>query len=327
MLKLKYLFDNADLAEMLLENWKFDEVSIDLFKYYRISSNAIYPFETRGKTKLLRFSPKTEKSRENILAELEFISYLRTNQYGVLEAVVSKNGKELVEAQTPWGEYYVSVFKRVAGVQLNKTDLSDAIIFNYGKALGKLHQLSSEYKPIHNKRWSYSDVLNWIHTILIDFPNETAALMETKLLQDYFDSIPITESNFGLIHYDFEYDNVFYDEESQSCNVIDFDDAMYHWYVMDIEQALDSLQDFIAAEMHQQKKQCFLDGYRTEYELTNDMMSLLPACRRFANLYGYVRILRAVEEKWENEPEWLVSLREKLINAMKNESSCFGMEI
>ena len=327
MLKLKYLFDNADLAEMLLGNWEFDKESIDLFKYYRISSNAIYPFQARGKTQLLRFSPKTDKYRDNILAELEFISYLRSKQYGVLETVLSKNGEELVEAQTPWGEYFASVFKRVAGVQLNKSDLSDIIIFNYGKALGKLHQLSSEYEPNNNKRWSYRDVLNWIHNILIEFPNETSALMETKLLKEYFNSIPITKSNFGLIHYDFEYDNVFYDEKSQSFNVIDFDDAMYHWYVMDIEQALDSLQDCVPTEMFQLKKECFMDGYRAEYELSSDMMSLLPACRRFANLYGYVRILRSVEEKWENEPEWLVSLREKLISAMKNESSCFGMKI
>ncbi|WP_313799246.1 phosphotransferase [Cytobacillus sp.] len=327
MLKLKYLFDNSDLAEMLLGNWEYDKESIDLFKYYRISSNAIYPFQIRNKTQMLRFSPKSEKCQTNILAELEFISYLRSKQYGVLETALSKNGEELIEAQTPWGEYFASVFKRVAGIQLNKTDLSDFIIFNYGKALGKLHQLSSEYKPIKNKRWSFSDVLNWIHNTLIDLPHETSALMETKLLQDYFYSIPITKSNFGLVHYDFEYDNVFYDEASHSCNVIDFDDAMYHWYIMDIVRALDSMQDCIPAEMFQQKKQCFMDGYRTEYELSEDMLSIEPACRRFANLYGYVRVLRSIEEKWENEPDWLVSLREELIKGMKEESSWFGMEI
>lgn len=327
MLKLKYLFNNTDLAEMLLGYWEYDKESIELFKYYRISSNAIYPFQIRNKTHMLRFSPKSEKCKTNILAELEFISYLRSKQYGVLETALSKNGEELIEAQTPWGEYYSSVFKRVAGIQLNKTDLSDIILFNYGKALGKLHQLSSEYKPIKNKRWSFSDVLNWIHNTLIDLPHETSALMETKILQDYFHSIPITKSNYGLIHYDFEYDNVFYDEASHSCNVIDFDDAMYHWYVMDIVQALDSMQDCIPTEMFQQKKQCFMDGYRTEYELSEDMLSLIPACRRFANLYGYVRVLRSIEEKWENEPEWLVSLREELIKGMEEESSWFGLEI
>jgi Ser/Thr protein kinase RdoA (MazF antagonist) len=327
MLKLKYLFDNVDLAEMLLGNWEFDKESIDMFKYYRISSNAIYPFQALGNTQLLRFSPITEKNRENILAELEFIAFLRSKQYGVLETVAATNGKELVEAQTPWGGYFATVFKRVAGKQISMTDLSDSVIFSHGKALGKLHQLSNQYEPPKHKRWSYNDVLNWIHTILIDYPHEKLALMETKLLKDYFDSIPITKSNFGLIHYDFEYDNVFYDEVSNSCNVIDFDDAMYHWYVMDIHQALDSLQDCIPAEMFQQKKQCFMDGYRTEYEISDDVMLLIPACKRFANLYGYVRILRSIEEKWENEPEWLVSLREKLKMIMKNETQYFGMEI
>ena len=58
----------------------------------------------------------------------------------------------------------------------------------------------------------------------------------------------------------------------------------------------DCLQDCIPPEMIQQKKQCFLDGYRTEFEISEDMMLIIPACRRFANLYGYVRVLRSVEE-------------------------------
>jgi Ser/Thr protein kinase RdoA (MazF antagonist) len=327
MLKLKYLFNNVDLAEMLLKNWEFDKESLELFKYYRISSNAVYPFRAQGRTQLLRFSPKIEKCRENILAELEFISYLRYKEYGVLETVASKNAGELVEKQTPWGEYYASVFKRVSGIQIGDTDLSNTIIFNYGRALGKLHLLSSKYKPKEFKRWSYSDVLNWMRNVLIDFPLEKAALEETQLLKNYFESIPITESNFGLIHYDFELDNVFYDEEHNSCNVIDFDDSMYHWYVMDIEQALDSLKDSISAETFHLKKQCFMDGYGSEYNVSDDMMSLIPACRRFANLYGYVRILLSMKEEWDHEPQWVTSLRERLTESMENKSSCFGTEI
>lgn len=327
MLKLKYLFNNVDLAEMLLKNWEYDEESLELFKYYRISSNAVYPFRAKGRTQLLRFSPKIEKQRENILAELEFISFLRSKQYGVLETVPSMSGEELIEKQTPWGEYYTSVFKRVSGIQIGDTDLSNAIIYNYGKALGKLHQFSSEYKPKTFKRWSYRDVLNWMCNVLIDFPLETSALEETKILIHYFDSIPTTESNFGLIHYDFELDNVFYDEELQSCNVIDFDDSMYHWYVMDIEQALESLKDSISPETVPLKKQCFLDGYRSEYDIPDDMMSLIPACRRFANLFGFVRILSSIKEKWDHEPQWVTSLRERLTKSMKNKSACFGTVI
>jgi Ser/Thr protein kinase RdoA (MazF antagonist) len=327
MLKLKYLFNNEDLAEMLVRNWECDGQSPDVFTTYRISSNATYAFQFRDKAQFLRFAPTSEKSRENLLAELDFISYLRSKEYGVLEAVESKSGEKLVEVQTPWGEYYASVFKQVPGIPISETDLNDHIFFSYGKSLGKLHRLSSEYQPLQSRRWSFNDVLTSIELILMDFPHETLALKETKLLQGYFQTIPKSKNNFGLIHYDFEYDNVFYDAESQSCHVIDFDDAMYHWYVMDIEQTLNSLQDCILPELFQEKKEFFLDGYQTEFEIQGDMLALLPAFRRFADLYGYVRILKSSEEQWNHEPEWLVGLRGRLMEAMKNKSRYFGMDL
>jgi Ser/Thr protein kinase RdoA (MazF antagonist) len=327
LLKLQYLFNNVNLAEMILENWEFDPQSVEMFKYYRISSNAIYPFTFQGETQLLRFAPKTEKYKEDIEAELEFIEYLLNNQYGALESVLTKNDKELIEVRTPWGEFYASVFKRVSGVQLTETDFSDAVVFSHGKALGHLHKLSSEYEPTNNKRWSYSDVFEWIEDILIDFPQETAALLEVKLLRDFFSRISLTKANFGLIHYDFEYDNVFYDEVTNSCNVIDFDDAMYHWYVMDIEQVLDSLQDYIPSENFNYKKQIFMDGYLSEFDISDEMLLILPICRRFANLYGYVRILRSMADEWDHEPDWLVNLRERLANGLKNRALNFGAKI
>ncbi|WP_219835443.1 phosphotransferase enzyme family protein [Paenibacillus sp. R14(2021)] len=327
MLKLKHLFNNEPLAEMLLGNWAYDKESIELFQYYRISSNAIYPFRFEGATRLLRFAPKAEKSEANILAELDFIAYLRAQGYGVLEAVASNHGEELVEARTPWGDYYASVFKRVAGVQINQTDFSDAIVFSHGKALGRLHYLSSTYTPAAHKRWSQRDVLAWMQDVLDDFPHETAARMESERLQAYFAALPTSSDYYGLIHYDFEYDNVFYDEAAGSCNVIDFDDAMYHWYVMDIEQALDSLKDGIPSDRYDQKKQCFMDGYLTEFSIAPGAMAFLPACRRFANLYGYVRCLRSMSDQWVNEPEWMTNLRANLMKSMGEASRNFGQDI
>ncbi|MCC2686090.1 MAG: hypothetical protein K0R75_2989 [Paenibacillaceae bacterium] len=324
MLKLNHLFNNTDLAEMILKNWNYDEASLTMFKHYRISANAVYPFRVNGKVQLLRFAPKDEKQKSNILAELDFLSYLRSHDYGVPEAVLSHGGEQLVEVRTPWGLYFAAVFKRVPGVQLNKTDLNDDILFSHGKALGKLHRLSSQYEPGEAKRWSYSDVLDWIENVLRSFPEQFAALSETKLLREYFAAIPKSHRNYGLVHYDFEFDNVFYDDNSKSCYAIDFDDAMYHWYATDIEQALDSIQADIPSGHFEHKKQCFMNGYLTEYDLLDDVETFFPACRRFANLYGYVRILRSVSDEWDYEPSWLTSLREKLAAGMKKRSVFFG---
>lgn len=66
MLKLKYLFQHNDLAEMILKNWNYDLESLDMFQYYRISSNAVYPFRDQGEVRLLRFAPVEEKIKSTL---------------------------------------------------------------------------------------------------------------------------------------------------------------------------------------------------------------------------------------------------------------------
>lgn len=102
MMKLKYFFDNPELAHMLLKNWDYDESSLDMFRSCRISANAIYPFTRNEEVRLLRFCPTSEKIKDNLLAELEFIAYLRNNQYQAVASVLAKTGEELVQRLTPW---------------------------------------------------------------------------------------------------------------------------------------------------------------------------------------------------------------------------------
>jgi len=271
----------------------------------------------------LRFAPVQEKNKNHILAELEFINYLGSCQFPALKSVLANSAEELVTAETPWGEYYATVFDRVPGVKIEDTDLNNQIIYEYGKTLGKLHKLSSMFVPIR-KRGSYEDVLHWIQNTLAKCQNQELGIKEGILLEEYFSKLPKTNENFGLVHYDFELDNVFYDEKTKTCNVIDFDDAMYHWYGMDIEQALDSIKEELEATQYESGCESFLSGYRSEYSVTQEEIALLPVFRRFANLYAYTRILRASEEKWHNEPDWLTGLRVKLDYFMESNSEKFG---
>ena len=77
MLELKYLFDNRDLALMLLSNWAYDCEKLDIMDYCRISANAVYPFYQDGKVCFLRFAPVEEKQPQMVWAELDFLRYLR----------------------------------------------------------------------------------------------------------------------------------------------------------------------------------------------------------------------------------------------------------
>jgi hypothetical protein len=62
------------LAKELLTYWEYDLERLDeMLSYYRISSNAIYPFFQKGKVCFLRFAPSVEKRMNNLQGELEFI--------------------------------------------------------------------------------------------------------------------------------------------------------------------------------------------------------------------------------------------------------------
>lgn len=327
MLKLKYLFDNRDLVKMLLGNWDYDVESLDLLDYYRISANAVYPFKQNGKVKMLRFSPCKEKLKNNIIGELDFIQYLRSKEYPALNILNTKNEKDFIEVSTPWGDYFAVVFDRVKGDQLGKMEYTTSMCKKHGKALGRLHRISSEYNPVKKLRWSHEDVLKWMEKELKKFPSEALARREAEELSLTLSSLPQNKFIYGLIHYDFELDNLFYDSDNDILNVIDFDDAMYHWYVMDIERTLESIYSELPHEDHTIFKDTFLKGYREDFDVSDDILSYIPLFKRFANIYSYTRMLRASADSWSNEPEWLSSLRSKLTIAMKQRSKMFGSSI
>lgn len=312
MLKLKYLFENYALAKEALRYWEHDTDTVDeKIRHFRISSNAIYPFEANRQLCYLRLAPTEEKLEQNILGELEFIQYLRKQNYPALEPIASKTGAMCMKLHTEWGDYYASAFRKVNGIAIENLVITDAVMYHYGKAMGKLHSLSAEFKP-HIKKWTFTEVFDWIDITLKTYGAPHFMLEEKLSLCEEFAHLPQTPENFGLVHYDFELDNVFYDETTQQCEVIDFDDAMYHWYALDIEQVFDSLAEKIKGEELKKVQREFLRGYREEHCYTEEMEQSRQLMRRFVNLYAYTRLIRSIAETFDQEPDWLIRLREKL---------------
>lgn len=326
MLKLKYLFENYDLVKVALKNWEHDEDTLDnMISQFRISSNAIYPFCQNGKVCFLRLAPLDEKMERNVLGEMEFINYLLDCGYPALKPIRTKAGEVYLMLDTKWGRYYATAFNRVRGVPMQDTDMSNEIMFEYGKSLGWLHALSSKFVP-KAKKWTHVEVLDWVASVLSEYDSPNCVVSELDAIKSELNVLSATHDNYGLVHYDFELDNVFYDKEKKTCSVIDFDDGMYHWYVLDIEQVFDSLEEELSGEALEAAKNEFIRGYKEEHCYTQEMDKLRPLMRRFINLYGYARIIRCVGEKFANEPEWLVELRGKLGKAiLEKEASMLHM--
>jgi len=317
MLKLKYLFDNRDLVLMLLENWEYDENALEMLDYYRISASAIYPYKNNGETFFLRFAPYDEKLESEIYEEIKFIQFLHKKGLDVLEPILSKSGKYLLNKSTPWGNYLVCAFKRVAGDRLDGfgsdgIEYSDELITGYGKALGKLHKYSSQYEKVTKK--TCFEMFNKMEYYINNKINSKKEILSKEIVEikDYFKIIPQNSSNFGLIHGDFELDNVFITKETKKYSVIDFGSSMYHWYAMDIEITLNSLKEEIPQNDFEKMKALFINGYKEEYPLNENELTLFPIFRRFENMRKYIGLNETLEEKWDNEPLWMIELRDHL---------------
>ena len=312
MLKLRYLFENYVLAKTALHSWEHDTESLDeMLSKFRISSNAIYPFKQKGEICFLRLAPVDEKFEKNILGELEFINYLITYEYPALIPIPTLKNDICIRFNSPWGEYFASAFRKVPGVQVEDIELTNDVLVAYGKALGRLHSLSSRFTPI-NEKWSHVEVLNWIELTLIAYNAPNVIFNELNAMKESLSRIPKSPENYGLIHYDFEPDNVFYDETIRTCSVIDFDDGMYHWYALDLEQVFDSLGEMLEEKKLTHAKVTFIQAYQTEFGVSKEAESLFPLMRRFVNLYRYARLIRCISDAFDDEPEWLIGLRNKL---------------
>jgi len=126
-----------------------------------------------------------------------------------------------------------------------------------------------------------------------------------------------------LIHGDYELDNVFYDKKTKKYSVIDFGSSIYHWYAMDIEISLNNLQEELPQKKFEEIKTLFINGYKEEYQINEDEFKYLPLFRRFENLRKYIELKELLEETWDNEPLWVLELRENLNSHLKELESNF----
>lgn len=305
MMKLRYLFENFDLARLALENYAHDEQTLDLYlRHFRISSNAVYPYANNGVRCFLRLAPVEEKQLEMVEAEIAYIQYLRQAGYPAMKPIPDCGGRLASLLDSPWGTYCVSAFEGVPGRPMEEA-LPDGL-FEMGRTLGWMHVLSREYQPI-KQRPDHRQILMDVRRMLEENHAPAKTLERLDELSKALKALPVTRETYGLLHYDFEPDNVFWNGET--CSVIDFDDAMLGWFALDVEQALEELGEEGAAT--------FMQGYLSISPFTEEMEAQRPLMRKFIQLRGYARLLHCLNDEIPDPPGWMVELRQKLNTARK----------
>lgn len=239
---------------------------------------------------VLRISALGDRSENDYLAETEFIRFLVENGAPVADVIPSVQNR-LVECIEEEGKsVYVSLFAYARGMLLADNGYRyregapiSEYFYNTGKALGVIHRLSKTYTPVH-PRPDYFDKYNmtYIDSLISDEYGELKLAIAKRL--DTFRTLPKDKDCYGLVHFDYSDGNYHIDMDTGAITVFDFDNCMNCWYMFDLANLWLHNEGWTRQESDPGKRfvmmqQCFdlqLQGYKTETDLTEEMLEKLP---------------------------------------------------
>ena len=206
--------------------------------YKKIGDFENYVFEVWKKEQpyILRVTHQSHRTKEQILAELDWVKYLHSCGINVPSIFTSehKNMVEIINASDD-SHFYFCLFSKVSGSAVHVKDdhFNEKLFFAWGKAIGEIHKVTRTYIQSTNikKRpsWDEDDLLE-IENYIPE--NEEIIVERTKELLRELATLPTTVDYFGLIHGDIHSGNFFFD--GSEIHIFDFDDSSYHWFTSDI---------------------------------------------------------------------------------------------
>jgi len=300
------------IADRILGQWEHDPGSA---RFARSSANFVYVFSKGNERFFLRFADSSERSAAEIGAEMALLRWVASQGMAVTTPVASNNGRDVETVETDMGVFSAVVFAALQGVQFDIEELNAAQFEVWGATLGKLHATLRLYQgPTASVRRTWRDSLEMVRCSIP--ADELRVQAEYEYLAAWLAALPVTATNYGLIHGDFELDNLFWQDETLA--MLDFDDCSYWWYGTDVAFAL---RDLFAdgVDLDNPSLQAFIRGYRTHAALDEKHVAQLPIWMRLANLLAYAKLLRTMDlAKDQAVPEWVPSLLSKLENWIHN---------
>ncbi len=253
--------------------------------------NLVYVCVREGKPEyVLRLSLIGDRKKEDYLAEAEFIHYLAANGAPVSDVIPSANGNFVEPFYLDGRECYVMLFTYAKGMLISDNGYRyregaplEEYFYNTGKALGAIHRLSKEFKPV-NRRPEFFDKYNreYIDAIIPDEYDALKKAIGERL--DSYRNLPVDADVYGLVHFDFSDGNYHIDMNNGNITVFDFDNCMYCRYMFDLANLWTHGTGWFQHEPDHRKRMAgmkfyfdtVLEGYRSETGVSDEELSQLP---------------------------------------------------
>lgn len=282
---------------------KFD-IPFESIKRIGGFENFIYEFNKDGKDIILRFAHSVHRTFEYVLSELEFIDYLSKSGANVSTVIHNKDDEISFKVNTENEEYFtVSAFSKAPGTFIKREMLDDDFFEMFGKAVGKLHRLTKDFKPEHVRYQWYEE--DYLEIAKRNLPSEVSfVLEEASKITEKIKSYETDMDSYGLIHTDLHFGNMYYDNEILT--FFDFDDLAYKHFISDIaiiifyQFAISKDSKEVIEEKANAFLKPFLKGYETENHLDKKWFMLLNDFFRLREAILIIVIYAEGEELMES---------------------------
>lgn len=279
--------------------------------------NVVYTCEKEdADAKILRISFLPDRSREDILAEMEYVRYLFEHGGNVSNVISSRQGNLVEEITYNNHTFLICLFEKAKGklmvenhYQYREGAPLSEYFYNCGKVLGKLHQISKSYTPVH-RRYSFFDKFNAVYIDKL-IPDSLSLLKEKMVeLLKTLKGLEKNQETFGMIHFDYCDANYSIDFDNGQITVYDFDNSCFGWYMHDLADLWVSGVGWVQFEPDAGKRKKFMndyfetviEGYRSETRIENWMLDMLPLFFKATLMEGIVDAFEVMRNNGE-DPE------------------------
>jgi Ser/Thr protein kinase RdoA (MazF antagonist) len=255
----------------------------------------------------LRFVPEGWRPRARMVSVAELMRQYSQLGLAVAAPVTSIHGQLVETVSTGRGGVHAMLIAEAPGRQIDVADLTAQRARAWGATLATLHC----HEPVERLPESLDDLRRAEQVLADDRPIADAIAR----LQGDLDRLPRHSDCFGVVHGDFELDNLAWSDETPTA--FDFDETGRSWFVADIAYALRDLQQGTTARLDSPDAVAFLTGYRTVRDLPDSDLTWLPLFTAAHAAMWLMRLPGVLDtDPSPADPPWLPELRGKLLKIL-----------
>ncbi|WP_458112659.1 phosphotransferase [Arthrobacter sp. R1-13] len=292
--------------------------------YLRSSATHVFivPAKTRAEgTIFLRFVPAGLRREDALLRPAKLLTALSSAGHPVVSPVLSDAGRLVETLATLTGLVHAVAVTAARGEEREPDALTKNQSWAWGAALARFHLDAATHSGIFLDPDNAGNADNphalatSPFTTLANLKDDPPLARAAEALAAEWAALPCLPAQNGVLHGDFELDNLRWDRDAVS--IFDLDEARIGRFAEDIASAL---RDIVGPDYekptHPALLASFLDGYHSVRTLHEDEIALLPICmasNAARDLLHGAGVLD-VEHAAGDSPPWLPDLRSSLVN-------------